>query len=63
MLARRARQWSTHHRLPCLTGVADGSGPSVAQAIQGLRAQAAGDIAVGSFFHRHRELLHAQADG
>jgi sirohydrochlorin ferrochelatase len=50
LLARRARQWSTHHRLPCLTAVADGTGPSVTQAIQGLRSQGRRHIAVGSFF-------------
>lgn len=62
LLARRARQWSTHHRLPCLTAVADGSGPSVAQAIQGLRAQGRRHIAVGSFFLSSDELYHAQAE-
>ena len=62
LLARRARQWSTHHRLPCLTAVADGSGPSVAQAIQGLRAQGRRHIAVGSFFLTATELFHAQAE-
>lgn len=62
LLARRARQWSTHHRLPCLTAVADGSGPSVSQAIQGLRAQGRRHIAVGSFFLTATELFHAQAD-
>lgn len=62
LVARRARQWSTHHRLPCLTAVADGSGPSVAQAIQGLRAQGRRHIAVGSFFMTATELFHTQAD-
>ncbi|MFT3860951.1 sirohydrochlorin chelatase [Micropruina sp.] len=62
LLARRARQWSTHHRLPCLTAVADGSGPSVAQAVQGLRAQGRRHIAVGSFFLTATELFHAQAE-
>ncbi len=62
LLARRARQWSTHHRLPCLTAVADGSGPSVSQAIQGLRAQGRRHIAVGSFFLTATELFHAQAE-
>ena len=62
LLARRARQWSTHHRLPCLTAVADGSGPSVAQAIQGLRAQGRRHIAVGSFFLGPDELYQAQSD-
>lgn len=62
LLARRARQWSTHHRLPCLTAVADGSGPSVAQAVQGLRAQGRRHIAVGSFFITATDLYLAQAD-
>lgn len=62
LLARRARQWSTHHRLPCLTAVADGTGPSVAQAIQGLRAQGRRHIAVGSFFLGPDELYQAQSE-
>jgi sirohydrochlorin ferrochelatase len=62
LLARRARQWSTHHRLPCLTAVADDSGPSVAQAIMGLRAQGRRHIAVGSFFLTSDEAFHTQSD-
>ncbi len=62
LLARRARQWSTHHRLPCLTAVADGTGPSVAQAIQGLRSQGRRHIAVGSFFLTSDAAFHAQAE-
>lgn len=62
LLARRARQWSTHHKLPCLTAVADGTGPSVAQAIQGLRAQGRRHIAVGSFFFTGDERFAVQAD-
>lgn len=62
LLARRARQWSTHHRLPCLTAVADGTGPSVTQAIQGLRSQGRRHIAVGSFFLTSDAHFHAQAD-
>jgi len=62
LLARRARQWSTHHRLPCLTAVADGSGPSVAQAVQGLRAQGRRHIAVGSFFLAADELYASQSE-
>jgi sirohydrochlorin ferrochelatase len=27
LVARRARQWATHHRLPCVTAFATGSGP------------------------------------
>lgn len=62
LLARRARQWSTHHRLPCLTAVADGSGPSVAQAMQGLRSQGRRHIAVGSFFVAGDERWAVQAE-
>lgn len=62
LLARRARQWSTHHRLPCLTAVADDSGPSVAQAIMGLRSQGRRHIAVGSFFLSADTAFHTQAD-
>ncbi len=62
LLARRARQWSTHHRLPCLTAAADGSGPTVIQAIQGLRAQGRRHIAVGSFFLSPDELYQSQRD-
>ena len=62
LLARRARQWSTHHRLPCLTAVADDSGTSGAQAIIGLRAQGRRHIAVGSFFLNADAAYQAQAD-
>jgi sirohydrochlorin ferrochelatase len=62
LLARRARQWSAHHRLPCLTAVADDSGPSVAHAIMGLRTQGRRHIAVGSFFLAADEAFHAQSD-
>lgn len=62
LLARRARQWSTHHRLPCLTAVADGTGPSVLQAIQGLRSQGRRHIAVGSFFLTADAHFQAQAE-
>lgn len=62
LLARRARQWSTHHHLPCLTAVGDDSGPSVAQAIMGLRTQGRRHIAVGSFFLAADEEFQAQSD-
>jgi len=62
LLARRARQWAAHHRLPCLTAVADSSGPSVAQAIAGLRSQGRRHIAVGSFFLTADEAYRAQAE-
>jgi len=62
MLARRARQWSAHHRLPCLPAVADDTGPSVANAITSLRSQGRRHIAVGSFFLTADEPYHVQAD-
>lgn len=62
LLARRARQWSTHHKLPCQIAVGDDAGPSVAQAIMGLRAQGRRHIAVGSFFLAVDEAYHTQSD-
>ena len=50
LVARRARQWSTHHRLPCVTAFATGSGPTAAEAMRTLRAQGRRHIAVGSWF-------------
>ncbi|MEZ5202697.1 MAG: hypothetical protein R2742_15975 [Micropruina glycogenica] len=63
LLARRARQWSTHHRLPCPSpGSPTARGPSVAQAIRGPARPGCRHIAVGSFFLTATELFHAQAD-
>lgn len=62
LLARRARQWATHHKLPCLTAVADGTGASTAQAIQSLRSQGRRHIAVGSFFLTADDSYHRQAE-
>lgn len=62
LIARRARQWSAHHKLPCLTAVADGTGASTAQAIQSLRAQGRRHIAVGSFFLTADDAFHRQSD-
>jgi sirohydrochlorin ferrochelatase len=50
IVARRARQWATHHRLPCVTAFATVSGPTTAEAIRTLRAQGRRHIAVGSWF-------------
>jgi sirohydrochlorin ferrochelatase len=50
LLARRARQWSTHHKLPCVMAVSNGSGPTAAEAIRTLRGQGRRHIAVGSWF-------------
>ena len=62
LLARRARQWSTHHRLPCLPAVAGEPGPSVAHAITSLRSQGRRHIAVGSFFLVADDAYHEQAE-
>jgi sirohydrochlorin ferrochelatase len=50
LVARRARQWATHHRLPHVVSFAGGSGPSTAEAIRTLRGQGRRHIAVGSWF-------------
>jgi sirohydrochlorin ferrochelatase len=50
LVARRARQWATHHKLPHVVSFAGGSGPSTAEAIRSLRAQGRRHIAVGSWF-------------
>ncbi|HEV2929729.1 MAG TPA: CbiX/SirB N-terminal domain-containing protein, partial [Propionibacteriaceae bacterium] len=50
LVARRARQWSSHHRLPCVVAFATGPGPSTAEAIRTLRSQGRRHIAVGSWF-------------
>lgn len=50
LVARRARQWATHHRLPHVVSFAGASGPSAAEAIRSLRAQGRRHIAVGSWF-------------
>lgn len=50
LLARRARQWSTHHRLPVQLAVDEGDGRSTATAVASLRAQGRRHIAVGSLY-------------
>jgi len=37
LVARRARQWATHHKLPHVVSFAGGSGPNTAEAIRTLR--------------------------
>lgn len=49
-LARCARQWGQHHKLPVVVSYADGSGPTVAGAIRTLRSQGRRHVAVGSWF-------------
>lgn len=61
MLARRARQWGTHHKLPCLLAMSDGSSPNVATAIETLNAQGRRHVAVGSFYLAPDQGFEAQA--
>ncbi|MGA4507557.1 sirohydrochlorin chelatase [Propionibacteriaceae bacterium G1746] len=62
LVARRARQWSNHHKLPVVVSVADGSGPSPANAIAALRAQGRRHIAVGSLFIGETSAFTSQAE-
>lgn len=68
LLARRARQWSSHHRLPCVVATADNSGTSLTTAISSLRAQGRRHIAVGSLFlftdkYWHHQMTQAIKSG
>ena len=62
LVARRARQWSNHHKLPVVVSVAEGSGPSPASAIAALRAQGRRHIAVGSLFIGETSAYTLQAE-
>jgi sirohydrochlorin ferrochelatase len=62
IVARRARQWSSHHRLPCVTAFATGSGPSTAEAVRSLRNHGRRHIAVGSWFLAHGPLYLRQSE-
>ena len=61
MLARRARQWGTHHKLPCVLAMSDGSSPNVAAAIESLNSQGRRHVAVGSFCLAPDQDFEAQA--
>ncbi|MFT8395169.1 sirohydrochlorin chelatase [Propionibacterium sp.] len=50
LMARRARQWGSHHRLPVAVASVDGSGLSVGAAMATLREQGRRAIAVGALF-------------
>lgn len=50
LLARRARQWSAHHRIPVQLAVEEGSGRATASAVASLRSQGRRHIAVGSIY-------------
>lgn len=62
LIARRARQWSGHHRVPVVAACSDGSGPNTAQAIASLRAQGRRHIAVGSLFLAADQAFEDQAE-
>jgi len=61
MLARRARQWGAHHKLPCVLATSDGSCPNVVSAIESLNSQGRRHIAVGSFCLAPDQDFEAQA--
>ncbi|HMR50597.1 MAG TPA: CbiX/SirB N-terminal domain-containing protein [Arachnia sp.] len=50
LLARRARQWSAHHKLPVQLAVDEGDGRATATAVSTLRGQGRRSIAVGSLY-------------
>lgn len=50
IVARRARQWATHHRLPCLAAFGAATGPTAAEAVRTLRGQGRRHVAVGSWY-------------
>lgn len=50
LLARRARQWSTHHKLPVQLASNDLTGRATGNAIMSLRSQGRRHIVVGSLF-------------
>ncbi len=59
LLARRARQWAAHHKLPVQLAVCDSTGRATAQAIAALRTQGRRHIAVGSLFLTKGPLFRA----
>lgn len=50
LLARRARQWGVHHKLPCVVAHDLAPAAGMARAIRSLRAQGRRHIAVGSWY-------------
>lgn len=63
LLARRARQWSAHHKLPVQLACNDAAGRATGQAIMSMRGQGRRHIAVGSLFLAQdaKFLAHYQA--
>ncbi|MGI5952239.1 MAG: sirohydrochlorin chelatase [Brooklawnia sp.] len=62
LIARRARQWATHHKLPVMVAHGDGTGPDVAAAIASLRQIGRRSIAVGAMYLAPTEEYRAQAE-
>lgn len=69
VIARRARLWAGHHRLPTITAFGGDHGPTAAEAVRTLQAQGRRHIAVGSwhlsptadFLHQARLALETGA--
>ena len=59
LLARRARQWAAHHKLPVQLAINDNTGRATALAIAALRTQGRRHIAVGSMFLTSGPLFRA----
>lgn len=62
LLARRARQWAAHHRLPVQIAHGDDTGSDVSTAIQCLRSLGRRSIAVGSLYIAPTEDYRQQAE-
>lgn len=60
LINRRARQWSHHHKLPCVVAAGD-NGTSVGSAVSQLHAQGRRHIAVGSLYLAADEAYRTQA--
>ena len=61
LLARRARQWAAHHRLPVQLAVDEGDGRATATAVASLRSQGRRHIAVAGLHLTPSASYQAQA--
>jgi len=50
IIARRARLWSTHHKLPTVIAFGGDHGPSASEAVRSLLGQGRRHVAVGSWY-------------
>ncbi|QDP96645.1 sirohydrochlorin chelatase [Microlunatus elymi] len=50
IVARRARAWAGHHKLPSVTAFGGDHGPTAAEAVRTLHAQGRRHVAVGSWY-------------